>query len=179
MHRREFLRSTASCLGALAFPRGFWAPGFRRRRRLPQISLRPRANGIYLSQIGFLPDIRSRYGYRTTQFLCCAIPEDNSVAFRSTLSSERQDAASGDIVRLADFSPVKLAGDYRIELDTGVRGGSFAIGKDAYDHALLVTMRSFYGQRCGYDVDLGGGYAHPKCHMEAAFILFGKNRPVQ
>jgi len=68
----------------------------------------------------------------------------------------------------ADYSSVKAPGEYRLELDTVVSGDSFPIRKDAYDNALLLTMRSFYGQRCGFDVNLGGGYAHPKCHMEAA-----------
>ncbi len=71
-------------------------------------------------------------------------------------------------MRFADFSSVKAPGEYRLELDTVVSGDSFPIRKDAYDNALLLTMRSFYGQRCGFDVNVGGGYAHPKCHMEAA-----------
>jgi len=94
--------------------------------------------------------------------------EGNSVAFRSTLSAQHLDDTSGDNVRFADFSSVKAPGEYRLELDTVVSGDSFPIRKDAYDNSLLLTMRSLYGQRCGFDVNVGGGYAHPKCHMEAA-----------
>jgi endoglucanase len=170
MHRREFLRTTASCLGALGYSRSLWGSRVSGIDADPTKNLPAASDGIYLSQIGFLPDHQkvATVSARASSFVVRSL-KDNSVVFRSTLSSERRDAASGDIVRLADFSPVKLAGDYRIELDTGVRSGSFPIGRDAYDHALLITMRSFYGQRCGYDVDLGAGYAHPKCHMEAAY----------
>jgi endoglucanase len=120
--------------------------------------------------MGFLPDSPkvATVSARASSFLVRSL-KDNSVVFRSTLSPQRQDNASGDSVRLSDFSPIKVPGEYRIELDTGAKSDSFPIRKDAYDHALLIMMRSFYGQRCGYDVNLGGGYAHPKCHMEAAF----------
>jgi endoglucanase len=30
-------------------------------------------------------------------------------------------------------------------------------------------MRSYYGQRCGCNVDLGNGYKHPACHHDGAF----------
>jgi endoglucanase len=43
------------------------------------------------------------------------------------------------------------------------------VGADAYRHALWLTMRAFYGQRCGCDVNLGGGYAYSKCHLHDAF----------
>ena len=79
------------------------------------------------------------------------------------------DAASGDQVRLADFSAVKTPGRYRLELDTGAVSDSFPVRSDAYDNALLLAMRSYCGQRCGCPVDLGGGYSHPQCHRDAAF----------
>jgi endoglucanase len=168
MHRREFLKTTASCLGALAYAGNSWgASGVD----VSATTNSPAATGgIYLNQIGFLPDHQkvATVNAQASSFLVRSI-KDNSVIFRSTLSAERPDPASGDTVRLADFSSLKGPGEYRIELDTGATGGSFPIGKDAYDHALLITMRSFYGQRCGYDVDLGEGFAHPKCHMEAAY----------
>ena len=128
------------------------------------------ANGIYLNQLGFLPDSSkvATVSTRASSFLVRFL-KDNSVALRSTLSAQRLDNASGDTVQFADFSALKVPGEYRIELDTGVSGDSFPIRKDAYDRALLLTMRSFYGQRCGFDVNLGEGYAHPKCHMEAVF----------
>jgi endoglucanase len=32
-----------------------------------------------------------------------------------------------------------------------------------------MTMRAFYGQRCGCKVDLGGGYRHGRCHEKGEF----------
>jgi len=169
MDRREFLKSAASCLGALGFAKGSWATvsgGEAGTSKLASAG----AHGIYLNQIGFWPESPklATITANANSFLVRSL-RDNSVAFRSRLSAQRQDAASGDTVRFADLSSVKTPGEYLLELDTGVRGDSFAIRKDTYDKVLFLTMRSFYGQRCGCSVDLGGGYAHPKCHLDAAF----------
>jgi len=170
MHRRGFLRTTASCLGALALAKSSWGAQVSEAGTRPAEGSPAASGGIYLGQIGFLPDHQkvATVSALASSFLLRST-KDNSVVFRSTLSIQRSDPASGDTVRLADFSSLKTPGEYRIELDTGVKGGAFAIGKDAYDYALLITMRSFFGQRCGHEVDLGGGYEHSKCHMEAAY----------
>jgi endoglucanase len=170
MHRREFLRTTASCLAALGCAGSSCSAQISGVDAGPAKMSPAGTGGIYLNQIGFLPNHQkvATVSARASSFLVRST-KDNSVVFRSTLGAQRPDPASGDTVRLADFSSLKTPGEYRIEVDTRATGVSFPIGKDAYDHALLITMRSFYGQRCGCDVDLGGGYAHPKCHMEAAY----------
>jgi endoglucanase len=170
MHRREFLRTTASFLGGLGCAESSWCAQVSGVDADPAKESPAGIGEIYLNQIGFLPDRQkvATVSAPARSFLVRSM-KDNAVVFRSTLSAPWSDPASGDTVRLADFSSLKTSGEYRVELDTGAKGGTFPIGKDAYDHALLITMRSFYGQRCGYDVDLGGGYAHPKCHLEAAY----------
>jgi endoglucanase len=57
---------------------------------------------------------------------------------------------------------------YVFETDAG-KSAPFEIGNDVYRHALWLTMRSYYGQRCGCSVDLGDGYSHPACHLAAEF----------
>jgi len=171
MYRRDFLRTAAaSCLGGLGFAKGSWGVEVSGTDAVASRASHVGDSGIYLNQVGFLPDSPkvATVSVRASSFLIRSL-KDNSVAFRSTLGAQRLDNASGDTVRLADFSGMKAPGEYRIELDTGVNGDSFPIRKDAYDDALLLTMRSFYGQRCGCDVDLGAGYAHPRCHLDAAF----------
>lgn len=170
MHRREFLKTAASSLGALGFAKGSWGAQASAIDAGSSKAASDGSNGIYLNQIGYLPDSPKAATIRApgNSFLVRSL-KDHSIAYRSILSAQRMDIASGDTVRLADFSSVKTPGEYRLELDSGVSGDSFPIGKGAYDNALLLAMRSFYGQRCGCDVNLGGGYAHPKCHLDAAF----------
>jgi endoglucanase len=170
MYRREFLKTAASCLGALGLARGSWAAQRSGVDAGTAKAASAGANGIYLNQIGFPPN-SSKFATiraKANSFLVRSL-KDQSVILRSALSAQRMDAASGDTVRLADFSAVKTPGEYRLELDAGAVGDSFPIRKDVYGNALLLAMRSYYGQRCGCSVDLGGGYAHPKCHLDAAF----------
>jgi endoglucanase len=170
MYRREFLKTAASCLGALGFVKDSWGAQVSGVDAGSSKPASAGGNRIYLNQIGFLPDSSkvATVSTRAGSFLVRSL-KDNFVALRSTLSAQRLDNASGDSVQSADFSTLKVPGEYRVELDSGVSGDSFLIRKDVYDNALLLTMRSFYGQRCGCDVNLGGKYAHPKCHMDAAF----------
>jgi len=121
MHRRGFLRTTASCLGALALAKSSWGAQVSEVGTRPAEGSPAASGGIYLGQIGFLPDHQkvATVSALASSFLLRST-KDNSVVFRSTLSIQRSDPASGDTVRLADFSSLKTPGEYRIELDTGV-----------------------------------------------------------
>jgi endoglucanase len=95
-------------------------------------------------------------------------PAPGHVIFRGTLSAPMLDAASGDRVSLADFSSVSVPGAYRI-FAQGRRSERFFISKGVYRDALRGAMRSYYGQRCGCAVDLGGGYRHAACHFAGEY----------
>ncbi|MGH9457374.1 MAG: glycoside hydrolase family 9 protein, partial [Thermoanaerobaculia bacterium] len=82
-------------------------------------------------------------------------------------SEPRIDEDSGDRVRHADFSSVTEPGRY--ELRAGDHRAAITIAEEPYRDILRLTMRAFYGQRCGTAVDLGGGYAHPACHLKSAY----------
>ena len=142
MHRREFLKAAASCLGAVGL-----ANGVAKVSGTDAGSQAAPAGDsrICLNQLGFLPDGPkvATVGGRANSFLIRSV-KNHSVALRSTLSPPRLDNASGDTVQLADFSALRAPGEYRIELDSGVSSDLFPIRKDAYDHALLLAMRSFY-----------------------------------
>lgn len=171
MFRRQFLKGTASCVSTFGLPRGLWSAkgfGLIDSEHLEAAGL-TRA-GIYLNQVGFLPDIPkvASVSIPATSFAIRSLV-DNSIVFRSTLSARRYDPASGDNVQLADFTALKTPGQYRLEIDPGAVSDPIVISEEVYNNALLLTMRAFYGQRCGCAVDLGGGYAHPACHLEGAF----------
>lgn len=94
------------------------------------------------------------------------------VAFRGELSAPVQDADSGDTVRAADFSALRKAGRYFVEVPGAGKSPEFQIGPRVYDRAFYLAMRSFYGQRCGTAVDLGPefpGYRYEACHRKGAW----------
>lgn len=162
MQRREFLLSSARCLGAAAaastFPLG------------RTLAAEENSGVIALNQLGYLPAQPKTASIvsQATSFTIRSTARNN-VAFHGSLTAATSDAASGDSVRLADFSAFTTPGTYVLELNSGQRSAPFRIATDAYCDALRLTMRSYYGQRCGCAVDLGGGYAHPACHLSAAY----------
>ena len=134
---------------------------------------------IHHNQVGFLPgrDKTAVVVSDATSFVV-RFAANRSVVFHGNLSAARTDEASGDTVRIANFSGLARAGWYSLELNTGQQSALFVIGPQVYHDALRLAMRAYYGQRCGCAVDLGGGYAHPACHLKDAFhASSGKSGP--
>ena len=153
----------------------------------------PAVRQIYLNQVGYLPGREKiatvilpaeQTGASTeassdgTRTFHVRSTQGSAIVFTGTLSAPRLDPASGDHVCGADLSPLSTSGSYRVEV-SGVLGDPFPISPTAYAEALRLTMRSFYGQRCGTKVDLGHGYKHGKCHPKGQFSASsGKSGPV-
>ncbi|HXH05883.1 MAG TPA: glycoside hydrolase family 9 protein [Vicinamibacterales bacterium] len=125
--------------------------------------------GIHVNQVGWLPGrpkIALVVGDETAATFRVRRAPDEAVVFEGALGPAVADADSGDRVRAADFSALAAAGEYRIEV-AGRRSSPFRIAGDVYQRALHLTMRAFYGQRCGTAVDLAPwfpGYRHGVCH---------------
>jgi endoglucanase len=171
MDRRDVLRGLAAA-GVVA-----WAGADAEAQSAALCGVRQIAAGVHLNQVGFLPGRGKRaavvlatmpdagvapVGFRVVD------AASGSVRLEGKLSAARMDAASGDVVAWADFSALKRTGTYRVEA-CGVKSDAFAVGDDVYRHALWLTTRAYYGQRCGCAVDLGGGYKHPACHLKGAY----------
>jgi endoglucanase len=165
MKRRDFLKITALGTSAAAVttlswlsPKWSWAA--------PTSDLNA---PIALNQLGYLPKAKKLATLRvpSSAFTVRAL-KGNHVALRGKPEAVRDDAASGDRVQIADLSALHKPGQYILEID-GAKSTPFEIGDHVYRDALRLTMRSYYGQRCGCNVDLSDGYSHPACHLDAAF----------
>ena len=166
MRRREFLFSAARYMGvgALASAAFDWQKAFASPPGTAP------ASTVALNQVGYLPALskHASVNVRAASFLVRSTA-GNEIVHRGTLGAPKADAASGDSLQTADFSALITPGSYVLELDSGNQSLPFRIAGDVYRDALRLTTRSFYGQRCGCNVDLGGGYAHPACHLSAAY----------
>ena len=97
---------------------------------------------------------------------------DNAVVFDGKLGPATQDPSSGDQVQSADFSTFRQPGNYYIDVPGVGRSWTFAISPGVFSRAYYISMRAFYGQRCGAAVDLGSefpGFSHPICHTKGEF----------
>ena len=90
------------------------------------------------------------------------------VVLHGTLSPARLDEASGDRLAQADFSAVRAPGTYRLRAADTV-SDPVVIGDAVYQEALRLSVRAFYGQRCGCKVDLHDGYKHKACHKQGEY----------
>jgi endoglucanase len=74
-------------------------------------------------------------------------------------------------VRIADFSVLRDAGSYYLDVAGVGASHEFDISPTVYSRLFYLSMRAFYGQRCGSAVDLApafSGYRHPACHVAGA-----------
>jgi len=128
--------------------------------------------GIFLDQVGYLPagakQATVRLAGASQRDFLVRSSADHSVVFNGKLGPASADAASGDQTSVADFSALRAAGRYQIEM-AGLTSDPIIVAPDAYASALRLTMHGFTGQRCGCAVDLGGGYRHAACHLKAAY----------
>lgn len=94
------------------------------------------------------------------------------LVFEENFSPTVEDADSGDRIQPADFTRLEKSGRYYIEVPGLGRSWNFEVGPNVFARAYYLTMRSFYGQRCGTAVDMGPefpGFKHAACHLEGAY----------
>jgi endoglucanase len=95
---------------------------------------------------------------------------DNAqIVFAGKLTNAAFDSASGDAMQTADFTSVDSVGSYYVNVPGVGKSQPFHIAPDVYADAFQLTARSFYGQRCGSAVDLGGPFHHDACHKVGAY----------
>lgn len=130
-------------------------------------------SSIKIDQVGYLlqaPKVALVTGSATT--FSIKRSDTGTVMFKGKLAAPVSDSNSGDQVRTADFSGLRQAGTYYLEVPGVGRSWDFAVDRNVFERTYYLAMRAFYGQRCGTAVDLGPefpGYSHPVCHQHGEF----------
>jgi len=164
MHRRKFVKIAAACGGAAALPAAWWL-----NPKSTAAEAATDGSSIVFNQLGYLPNATKLVTLRSpSAHFKVRRATGGAVVLQGKPEAARDDAASGDRVQIADISAVRQLGKYILETDAGL-SAPLEVGNDVYRHALWLTMRGYYGQRCGCNVDLGDGYSHPACHLTAEF----------
>ena len=176
MQRRKFLTMAVTCGSAASIPAAWWLSSRWDAEAATE------ASPIVFNQLGYLPGAAKFFTLRSAATTFTVHPASGgAVVLQGKPGPARDDAASGDRLQIADISAVRQPGAYVLSTEGGEgerKGTPFEIGNDVYRHALWLTMRSYYGQRCGCNVDLGDGYSHPPCHLTAEFHpTSGKSGP--
>ncbi|MBN2878343.1 MAG: glycoside hydrolase family 9 protein [Clostridia bacterium] len=133
-------------------------------------------NNIKINQIGYMPenrkvalisDISDADEFRV-------VSSDGAVVYTGTMSDAKDNPASGESTRIADFSEVTAEGTYHIEIDNHDNSYDFVISENVYSDVSAAVLKMFYYQRCGMELteDYIGDFAHGACHTTEA-IVFG------
>ena len=86
-------------------------------------------------------------------------------------SAGAADSASGDMVRIVDFSSVTTTGSYYLDVPGVGQSYSFSISPNVFNATWRTAMRGFHVQRCGTAVDMSPdfpAYTHAACHLSDA-----------
>jgi len=81
--------------------------------------------------------------------------------------------ASGENVLVGDFTPLRKAGYFTIQLNTGITSAPFKIVPGVYEEALDATVKSFYFQRASMPIEeqYGGIYQRAAGHPDDQCIF--------
>lgn len=128
---------------------------------------------IKVDQVGYLPSgPKVAVVTQSAQTFEVKRAGDHTTVFKGTLSQGKPNSDTGDSVQVADFTNLKEAGTYYLQVPGVGRSWTFSIKPDVFSRTYYLTMRAFYGQRCGTVVDLGSefpGYRHAACHLKGEF----------
>lgn len=125
---------------------------------------------IFINQIGYL--IGEEKFFLTTsqspEFFLCAVGTKEILYRGETTDHKDMDSASGMTLRKGDFSEFDESGDYYIVLGDLSGSHHFFIGQQLYDAVRDLSLKSFYYQRSGIDLEepLAGQFHRPAGHVD-------------
>ena len=133
------------------------------------------AAAIRVNQLGFPPQadkLAVVTSGAATSFDVVAADSGKTV-FSNKLRAPAEWKASGETVRLADFSALTAPGEYRIKVDGEAPSDRFTIGADAYLGLNAAALRAYYLNRASIPLLArhAGAYARPAGHMDDQVLV--------
>ena len=128
---------------------------------------------INVNQIGYLPNAYKVAVLNGDAIASTATVVDASgnVVFEGNVDAATMNASTGRNEATFDFSGLTTPGTYKV-VSGEFESFEFVIAENVYDEAFKASLRMFYLQRCGVELngDQAGIYAHPECHTDEATI---------
>jgi len=130
---------------------------------------------IHLNQVGYGTNLPKNAVITGEGEHCYVLTNDGDTDFQPALSEPFFDSASGDNVRVVDFSEIKKPGEYFLFSD-GLKK-TFYVSDKPYHELLGAMVKSMYYQRCGCSLDEkhAGVYKHDICHTGKATLIHDKD----
>ncbi len=130
---------------------------------------------IKINQLGFLPESAKLAvvpDVAASTFKLLKAGTDTEV-FSGALSAAAAWDASGENVKLADFSSVKTPGDYQLRVDSVADSHVFSIAPDVYSALNAASIKAFYFNRSGIELlpEFAGKFARPLGHPDTQVLI--------
>ncbi|WP_052417114.1 glycoside hydrolase family 9 protein [Cellvibrio mixtus] len=130
---------------------------------------------IKINQLGFLPESAKLAvvpGVAASSFTLLKAGSDTEV-FSGALSVAAIWDASGENVKLADFSSVKTPGDYQLRVEGVADSHIFSIAPDVYSALNAASIKAFYFNRSGIELlpEFAGKFARPLGHPDTNVLI--------
>jgi len=129
--------------------------------------------GIYVNQVGYLPD-NEKIAFSTFpcnfQVICA---KDQRCVLDGAASEAKKAPSAGEQVYHIDFSKVTAPGSYYILAGNGERSHTFQISETVYADLKKALIKALYYQRCGCALteEYAGAYTHKACHTAPSIFL--------
>lgn len=128
---------------------------------------------VFINQVGYAPD-KPKYvfvnqfadSFRIYQSLTQTLVYEGELTLQKS-----NDPATGLSLYVGDFSDLTQPGTYYCKI-SGDTSYSFTINDSVYFPVYKKSLKSFYFQRCGFDLlgPTAGNYYHSRCHqMDASY----------
>lgn len=130
-------------------------------------------NTIHLNQLGYLPEgHKSAVVIGSSALFSIVECKSKKTVFKGKLGDPVHWDASGETVRIADFSEFSTPGTYRLHV-----GGSishrFDIDRDVFEEVARASIKAFYYHRVGVALEekFAGIYARPAGHPDDKVLI--------
>ena len=125
---------------------------------------------IKLNQVGFLPSDKKMAAVPATTATSFELVDssNNSVAMSGTLSSANMWAVAGESVKIADFSSVSEAGQYKLRVPGFADSATITIGADVFLSLHDATLKAYYFNRASTALSeaYAGEWSRPSGHPD-------------
>lgn len=126
---------------------------------------------IYVNQVGYYTQGQKKATIKDCK--SCVLYKDSEPVEKYTVDQLYFDENSEDMVATIDFSSITEPGKYHFLDDNGSRSCSFEISDRPYDKLLFDSLKMFYFQRCGMELEekYAGIYTHKACHTKKVTLM--------
>jgi endoglucanase len=137
------------------------------RLRAAQEPEPPPFSGLAASQVGYGPSMVKQFSSPRRFGSFQVIRDNGEVAFQGGPPVREVPTDALGAVRsvwVGDFTPLRVAGRYRVVADDGTSSYPFDVGPGVFDAAVRAVQRAFYYQRAFTEIDAAhaeGPWAHP------------------